>query len=229
VSSKGSPVGRRVVLGMAGLGAIGVVVGAKVQSGVNRALGPVSSGISGIVPAAGGFRFYTVTGSVKRIAPADYHLTVRGLVDRPRDFSFAELQTALPQTRMTETFHCVTGWSVPKVAWVGVALPDLLNAVGVGAGARGVKFTSFDGEYTESLTLEQARRRDVIVATGMLGGSVSHDHGGPVRMYVNPMYGYKSTKWLSGIELVDKVRPGYWETRGYDVDGWVGHSNGYTS
>jgi hypothetical protein len=25
------------------------------------------------------------------------------------------------------------------------------------------------------------------------------------------------------------VRPGYWETRGYDVDGWVGHSNGYTS
>jgi DMSO/TMAO reductase YedYZ molybdopterin-dependent catalytic subunit len=43
------------------------------------------------------------------------------------------------------------------------------------------------------------------------------------------MYGYKSTKWLSGIELVDKVRPGYWETRGYDVDGWVGHSNGYTS
>jgi DMSO/TMAO reductase YedYZ molybdopterin-dependent catalytic subunit len=229
VSSEGSPVGRRVVLGMAGLGAIGVVVGAKVQSGVNRALGPVSSGISGIVPAAGGFRFYTVTGSVKRIAPADYHLTVRGLVDRPRDFSFAELQTALPQTRMTETFHCVTGWSVPKVAWVGVALPDLLNAVGVRAGARGVKFTSFDGEYTESLTLEQARRRDVIVATGMLGGPVSHDHGGPVRMYVNPMYGYKSTKWLSGIELVDKVRPGYWETRGYDVDGWVGHSNGYTS
>jgi DMSO/TMAO reductase YedYZ molybdopterin-dependent catalytic subunit len=92
-----------------------------------------------------------------------------------------------------------------------------------------VRFTSFDGEYTESLTLEQARRRDVIVATSMLGGPVSHDHGGPVRMYVAPMYGYKSTKWLGGIELVDKVRPGYWETRGYDVDGWVGHSNGYTS
>jgi DMSO/TMAO reductase YedYZ molybdopterin-dependent catalytic subunit len=165
---------------------------------------------------------------VKHIEPADYHLSVRGLVERPRSFSFAELQ-ALPQTRMTDTFHCVTGWSVPKVAWAGVALPDLLDAVGVRAGARGVKFTSFDGEYTESLTLEQARRRDVIVATSMLGGPVSHDHGGPVRMYVAPMYGYKSTKWLGGIELVDKVRPGYWETRGYDVDGWVGHSNGYTS
>lgn len=213
---------------MVGLGGLGVVVGSWAQRGVNRALGPVSSGISGIVPAAGGFRFYTVTGSVKQVAPADYHLSVRGLVQRPRSFSFADLQT-LPQTRMTDTFHCVTGWSVQNVAWAGVALPDLLDAVGVAAGARGVRFTSFDGEYTESLTLDQARRRDVIVATSMLGGPVSHDHGGPVRMYVAPMYGYKSTKWLGGIELVDKVKPGYWETRGYDVDGWVGRSNGFTS
>jgi len=22
------------------------------------------------------------------------------------------------------------------------------------------------------------------------------------------------------------LEPGYWEERGYDVDGWVGHSNG---
>ena len=27
-------------------------------------------------------------------------------------------------------------------------------------------------------------------------------------------------------ELTARVEPGYWETRGYDVDGWVGHSNG---
>lgn len=229
VSSEESPVGRRVVLGMVGLGAVGVVAGASVQRGVNRALGPVSSGISGVIPAAGGFRFYTVTGSVKRVAPADYHLTVGGLVEHPRSFGFTELRQSLPQTHLTDTFHCVTGWSVPKVEWTGVALPDLLDAVGVKAGARGVRFTSFDGEYTESLTLEQARRRDVIVATSMLGGPVSHDHGGPVRMYVAPMYGYKSTKWLGGIELVGRVPPGYWEVRGYDVDAWVGHSNGYGS
>jgi DMSO/TMAO reductase YedYZ molybdopterin-dependent catalytic subunit len=213
---------------MVGLGAVGVVAGARVQSGVNRALGPVSSGISGIVPAAGGFRFYTVTGSVKDVTPDEYRLTVRGLVEHPREFGFADLR-ALRQTQLVDTFHCVTGWSVPKVAWAGVALPDLLDAVGIRPGARGVRFTSFDGEYTESLTLEQARRRDVIVATSMLGGPVSHDHGGPVRMYVAPMYGYKSTKWLSGIEVVDKVKPGYWERRGYDVDAWVGRSNGYSS
>ena len=48
----------------------------------------------------------------------------------------------------------------------------------------------------------------------------------PVRLYAAPMYGYKSLKWLGGIELTDTVVPGYWEVRGYDVDAWVGHSNG---
>ena len=51
------------------------------------------------------------------------------------------------------------------------------------------------------MTLAEARRSDVIIALRMLGEPVTHDHGGPVRMYAASMYGYKSTKWLSGIEL----------------------------
>ncbi len=93
--------------------------------------------------------------------------------------------------------------------------------------AKALRFTSFDGTYTESLTLDQARRADVIVAYDLDGKPLSSDHGGPVRMYVAPMYGYKSCKWLDGIEVVDHVIPGYWEAEGgYDVDGWVGRSNG---
>jgi DMSO/TMAO reductase YedYZ molybdopterin-dependent catalytic subunit len=33
-------------------------------------------------------------------------------------------------------------------------------------------------------------------------------------------------KWLDTIELTRRVEEGYWEVRGYDVDGWVGRSNG---
>ena len=61
----------------------------------------------------------------------------------------------------------------------------------------------------------------MIVALEMLDGPVSHDHGGPVRMYVDGQYGYKSTKWLSGIELTEDEVPGYWEHRGYDIDGTI--------
>ncbi|SEG16390.1 Oxidoreductase molybdopterin binding domain-containing protein [Thermomonospora echinospora] len=210
---------------MLGLGAVGVAVGAGLQEKVNTALAPVGD-LGQVLPGAGGFRFYSVVDSVERRTPQSYRLEVGGLVERPRAFTFEELRQALPQTRMTKDFQCVTGWRVDDVAWVGVALPDLLDAVGVRPEARAVRFRSFDGVYTESLTLEQARRRDVLVATGMLGGPVTHDHGGPVRLYVAPMYAYKSLKWLGGIELTHKVVPGYWERRGYDVDAWVGRSNG---
>ena len=65
-----------------------------------------------------------------------------------------------------------------------------------------------------------------MVATEMLGAPVTSAHGGPVRLFVAPMYGYKSLKWLGGIELTSTVVPGYWEELGYDVDAWVGGSNG---
>ena len=112
------------------------------------------------------------------------------------------------------------------MAWSGVLLSELLRLAQVSPTARAVRFTSFDGVYTESLTMEQAMRPDVLVASSMLGGPVSNDHGGPVRLFVAPMYGYKSLKWLGGIEATSTVQPGYWEVRGYDADAWVGKSNG---
>ncbi len=80
--------------------------------------------------------------------------------------------------------------------------------------------------YTESLTLEQGMRPDILVATHMQGAPIVNDHGGPVRLYVAPMYFYKSLKWLDRITVGTEVDPGYWEDLGYDVDAWVGRSNG---
>ena len=53
-----------------------------------------------------------------------------------------------------------------------VLLRDLLALVRPKPGAGAVNFTSFDGEYTESLTMEQAMRPDVLVATAMMGKPV---------------------------------------------------------
>ncbi|HEY2079092.1 MAG TPA: hypothetical protein VGH53_22405, partial [Streptosporangiaceae bacterium] len=38
----GAPVGRRVVLGLIGVGALGIVTGHRVQDGLARALGPIA-------------------------------------------------------------------------------------------------------------------------------------------------------------------------------------------
>ena len=58
----------------------------------------------------------------------------------------------------------MTGWRVPEVHWSGVRLSDLLDAAQPDPGATAISFGSFDGTYTESLTLDQARRSDVLVA-----------------------------------------------------------------
>jgi DMSO/TMAO reductase YedYZ molybdopterin-dependent catalytic subunit len=228
---RGRPVGRRIVLGMLGLSALGIVFGKQLENAQSDVLGPVvahdPTGLSDLLPAVDRFRFYNVTDSEPLRTAATYKLTVSGLVDRPMTLTLADLQ-AMPQTSLIKDFQCVTGWRVPQVHWSGVALPDLLDAVGVQKGATALRFTSFDGTYTESLTLAQAQRRDVLVALQMLGAPVTRDHGGPVRLYVAPMYGYKSCKWLGGIELASKVTPGFWENEGYDVDAWVGKSNGRT-
>ena len=224
-----TPVGRRVVLGMMGTGLAGILFGSKAADLLERVVAPIASrdgtGFLSLFPV-GRFRIYTVTGRLHSRSDADYRLNVGGFVDTPVTLTLDELR-ALPATRMTKDFQCVTGWRVHDVKWVGVRLGDLLDRAGVKPGAQGVRFLSFDGVYTETLTLEQARRDDVIVAYEMEGKPVTSAHGGPARLYVAPMYGYKSIKWLETIEVSQAMPPeGYWEVRGYDTDAWIGKSNG---
>ena len=212
------------------VGAAGIVGGRALQERLAKAIAPIQNadptGLISLLPLGATFRYYSVTGSVPSRDATTYRLEVGGLVDNPTSYTLTDLQR-LPQTTLVRDFQCVTGWRVPQVQWSGVRLSHLLDAAQPAANATAITFGSFDGTYTESLTLEQAGRSDVLVALQMLGRPVTHDHGGPVRMYVAPMYGYKSTKWLSRIELTARVVPGYWEDEGnYDVDGWIGDSNG---
>jgi len=211
-----------VFLGIVGVGALGIVFGARVQNVVGSALG---SGLGGLLPGGDRFRIYTITDSFPSISDSHYRLKVTGLVDRPTTFTLDDLH-AMPPTRMVKDFQCVTGWRVPDVHWEGVRLADVLDATGIQPGAKALEFDSYDGLDTESLTLDQARRSDVIVAYRMLGAPITTEHGGPVRLYVAPMYGYKSIKWLSAIRVVEDAVPGYWEQNGYSIDAWVGGSNG---
>ncbi|MER6120852.1 molybdopterin-dependent oxidoreductase [Streptomyces sp. NPDC001743] len=220
----GAPVGRRALLGMLGAGAAGLAAAPYLQRGWEGFLGAASqvdsTGLTGLLPNPGGFRYYSIVGSVPHKDETNYQLKIGGLVDRPRSFTLADLR-ALPQTRVVHDVLCTDGWRVEKTPFEGVKLADLLDAAGVRSGGAAVRFTCFDGAYSESLTLEQARRSDVLVALNMQDKPITHEHGGPVRLYVAPMYFYKSAKWLSGISVTETVVPGYWEERGYAVDGWL--------
>ena len=143
-----------------GLGAAGVLLGARAQDWLERAVGPLISkdgtGLASLLPI-GRFRIYDVTGEPPSRSRADWSLKVSGLVDQPYEISYDEL-VAMPATNLTRDFQCVTGWRVPEVQWRGVQLSRLLDRAGVQPTAKALRLHSFDGAYTESLTLDQARR-----------------------------------------------------------------------
>lgn len=225
-----TPVGRRIFVGLVGAGAVGVVVGSPVQTAIESAFQPLAdvdpTGVSDLLPASSKFRFYSVAGYNPDISKDGYALRIDGLVDAPATLGYDDLLRR-DIVGLTRDFQCVTGWRVPDVEWEGVRVGDLLDETGASVAATHVRFHSADGLYTTTLTMDQARRDDVLVAHKMLGGDVLREHGGPVRLFVAPMYGYKSLKWLSRIEVTDQPEPpGFWEVRGYDTDAWVGGSNG---
>jgi DMSO/TMAO reductase YedYZ molybdopterin-dependent catalytic subunit len=217
-------VGRRVFVGLVALGAAGVVFGSKAQTVIGNAIG---TGLGGLLPGGDHFRIYSIVGTNPVISRSQYRLELTGLIEKPQTFTLADLE-AMPRTSFVKDFHCVTGWTVPGVHWEGVKLSDLLDMAGVKKEAVALSFESYDGADSESLTLEQARLPEIIVAYRMLGAPVTTEHGGPVRLYVGPMFGYKSLKWLSAIRVVDQVIPGYWEQNGYPVNGWIDGSTGPT-
>ena len=214
------PIGRRTVLSLLGLGTLGTLFGSNVQAGISSLLDSLHAGaIASALPGGGQFTIYTITDGYPA-APPDYRLRVDGLVRTQLSLSVSDLRS-LPTTRLTRDFQCVTGWEVSNVHWVGVRLVDLAEHAGADTAATAFQLSSLDGLYTESLTLEQARQSDAIVAYSMLGAPVTREHGGPVRLYVPGMFGYKSIKWLSRVELVTHAEPGYWEQNGYPVNAWI--------
>ncbi|HTZ06584.1 MAG TPA: molybdopterin-dependent oxidoreductase [Gaiellaceae bacterium] len=186
------------------------------------------SPVEGLVPLvpSGGWRIYTVSGSMPVFDPATWKLSVGGLVEQPTTFDYEQLRS-LPRANQVSTFHCVTGWTVQNVHWGGVRIKDVLAAARPFPDAQALEFTSMELPYIDYLTLDQAALPDVLLAYEMNGKPLPREHGAPVRLIIPDMYGYKSVKWLSRIDLVPAASAGYWEALGYDRDAWVGRSNGY--
>ena len=160
---------------------------------------------------------------------SSYRLRLRGLVERPLEFSLDALR-ALPSRTQVTRHDCVEGWSVIG-QWTGVPLAHLLGLAGVQPSARYAVFHCFDdildngGRYYESVDLRDALHPQTIAAYALNGAPLPVANGAPLRMRVERKLGYKQSKFLHTIELVDSYariaggKGGYWEDQGYD---WYG-------
>ncbi len=220
--------GRAAFLSVVGLGGVGLLAGGRIAGAASRPLSSVGS----IVPSAvkdlvpDGWRIYAVNPPWPSFHAATYRLEVAGLVDRPLALSWPDVR-GLASVRQTTDFHCVTGWTVGGVHWQGIRLSTLWEMARPRSDARYVNFVSMEHPYVDTLTLDQTTLPNVMLAHSMDGAPLSRAHGAPLRLVIPEMYGYKNVKWVQRIELVSRSHPGFWEQRGYDVDAWVGRSNGY--
>jgi DMSO/TMAO reductase YedYZ molybdopterin-dependent catalytic subunit len=219
------PYGRRAFLVLLAGGLTSFAWAARVSGVLSPVTSAFSQALGNLFPV-GGWRIYTISGSMPIFDPKEYRLEVSGLVRKPQSFTYDQL-LALPRAHQVSTFHCVTGWTVHDVRWSGVRLGHLLDLVEPLPSAKALRFDSLEQPYNDSLTMQQAGLHDVMLALEMDGQPLTRPHGSPARVVIPEMYGYKGVKWLTKIELVDHQPEGYWEGLGYDQDAWVGHSNGY--
>jgi DMSO/TMAO reductase YedYZ molybdopterin-dependent catalytic subunit len=226
-SDDARPYGRRAFLGLIAGGLTSVLWAGPAA----RLLAPVTSQFSQLAAnllPVGGWRIYTISGSMPLFDERTWRLEIGGLVSKPVSLTYAQLR-ALPRAEQVSDFHCVTGWSVKDVRWAGVRFHDLLALAQPLPSARAIRFVSMEEPYVDSLTLDQALLPNVLLAHELDGQRLSRPHGAPARVVMPEMYGYKGVKWLTRMELVDHEPTGYWEGLGYDQDAWVGRSNGYSS
>lgn len=146
-------------------------------------------------------------------------LDIGGLVDFPIELSLSELRE-LGAVAHQSDFHCVWGWSRPRVNWMGVPAGRVLDAVRPRAEATHVRFSAADSPYASCVPIEHAR--DGLFAFELEGEPLPPMNGGPLR-WVQPHYlwGYKGVKWVCGVELTDAMDPGPWETKVGDLRGEV--------
>ncbi|QKR00173.1 sulfite oxidase-like oxidoreductase [Metallosphaera tengchongensis] len=164
------------------------------------------------------FIYYAALG-VPEVKVQEYRLKISGLVKREKEYSYDDLLKMMDVDYVRD-FHCVTGWSVMNVRWQGIKLSRLIQEAEPSPDAKWVIFYSLDG-YTSVVPLSDAMHEDSILALMMDGKPLSKEEGFPARPFIPHLYGWKSAKWVSGIELVGSYVDGYWEERGYHERGSV--------
>jgi DMSO/TMAO reductase YedYZ molybdopterin-dependent catalytic subunit len=165
------------------------------------------------------------------IDPDTWRLNVAGQVERELSLSLADLQ-AMPARTVTAFLECSgnsrsrfpadpapvegTSWdngAVGNATWTGTSLANVLEQAGIRNGA--VEVVSQGGDFEgmrRSLPIDVARDPDVLLAWEMNSQPLPAPHGGPVRLLVPGWGAIASTKWLSGLDVINYPFEGHYQT-----------------
>lgn len=135
---------------------------------------------------------------------ADWRLAIDGLVAHRLSLSLTDLKQMPARTQIT-AHSCERGWTA-IAQWTGVQLARVLSLAAPLPEARYAVVYCVDGWY-DSYRLDtfEALHPQTILAYGMNGADLPVRHGAPVRLRVERQLGWKSVKFVSRVQLVDRL------------------------
>ena len=165
------------------------------------------------------------------IAEEDYRLRITGMVDRPMEFTLAELRDR-PRMEIDAGFECggnraeIFHGLIGNARWGGVSLRELLLAgiqdpglevvfYGADAGTESIREQRVEQNFGRSMHRDDALLPEVMLAWEMNGEPLNLYHGAPVRLIVPGWYGISNVKWLTQIHVQDRRYMGRFMARDY--------------
>src|SRR3989338_5356952 len=145
-----------------------------------------------------------------------YRLQVYGLAPE-RLFTYDQL-LKMPSQEFSEDFHCVTHWSKFDVKWKGIPFKEFLKIVKPDNRWQFLIQEGLD-RYATNVTRADVERDNVFLVYELEGKPLHIEHGGPLRLIIPHLYGWKGSKFLSSLKFVVRDEPGFWEVRGYHNHG----------
>ena len=149
-----------------------------------------------------------------------YTLPITGLVGNPLMLSLDEIRERYEPQSHYVTLSCISGRLgtdlISTTYWTGVSMQKILDDARLDGNAKYLYITSGDGFY-ETVPLDEiAADERIMLAYDWDGHPIPIDHGFPLRIWRPDRYGMKQPKWITGMEITEEYRPGYWVERGWD-------------
>ena len=152
-----------------------------------------------------------------------WNLTIDGEVEKKITLTVDEIKNSFPIEEKIYRLRCVEGWSM-VIPWMGFSLNKLLEKASPNGKAKFVEFTTvFDPEqmpgqrypilkwpYKEGLRIDEAMHPLTTMVTGLYGKELPNQNGAPLRLIVPWKYGFKSSKAIVNIKLVEKMPISSW-------------------
>lgn len=149
------------------------------------------------------------------------------------ELSIEELSRNFAVVDLPAHVTCLMYGFTRPVAWRGVRLADVLTGLGLAKYPFG-SFFSWDTAQTpegerffETLPREYMLDPRALLVFGMNGAPLPKEHGGPLRLALPFLQGYKSVKWLTWIKMCTEDEVGYKKKHGFIFFPELGTPPGY--